>query len=722
MNQYHRIFTVFTLIISFIATAVLADEGMWPLYSLDKLSFEKYIDAGLELNPEDIYNPEGGGLFEAIVRVGASGSFVSKDGLIITNHHVAYGAVQKQSTVEVNLVRDGFYAATRGEEIPALGYNIWVTLSIEDVTERVLAEVTDKMDDLARYKAIDRVTKEIIAETEEGEDIKARVAKMFAGKQYVLYRQFKIRDVRIVYVPPEMIGVYGGDIDNWMWPRHTGDFSFLRAYVALDGSSAEYAEDNVPYQPSRFLPIAKDGVKDGNFAMIIGFPGRTNRYASSYQMDDLINYSYPVRIALYRDILGIIDDVSKDDPGTAIRLKRRVQGYNNGLKNRIGMLEGFERGNLLAKKLTAENELSQFIEANPELEKEYSGVLAGLDSLYSEKRLTRDRDYVLSLLGWADHPEMALEIYRWAREQQKPDPERDRGYQNRDSVDTREWLEDAQINLVPAYDRALQQYALQYALSLPDGSRIRAVDDMIAAVEGDDRASRIENWLDYAFANTKLGDLDRRMEMFGMTMEELEKLDDPFITYAKAMYPDMEARRERRNKQSGTSNRLEPKLITAYADWRQDEIYPDANSTMRVNFGVVNGYRGDDTTEYDCFTTVAGVLKKETGEDPFIVPKELKTSAPTAPNSAYAYSPINDVPVNFLTTNDATGGNSGSPVIDGKGRLIGVLFDGNYEGITADYMFNSDVARSINVDIRYVLYVIDEVYHLDALMNELTLE
>jgi len=722
MNQYHRFLTVIMLITALFTATVFADEGMWPLYSLDKLSYERYTDAGLELKPEDIYNPEGGGLCEAIVRVGASGSFVSKDGLIITNHHVAYGAVQKQSTVEVNLVRDGFYAETRGDEIPALGYNTWVTLSIEDVTERVLAEITDDIGDLARYEEIDRATKAIIAEVEEGQDIKARVAAMFAGKQYVLYRQFKIRDVRIVYVPPEMIGVYGGDIDNWMWPRHTGDFSFLRAYVAPDGSSAEYAEENVPYQSSRFLPISKDGVKDGDFAMIIGFPGRTNRYASSYQMDDLINYSYPTRIALYRDILGIIDDVSKDDPEIAIRLKRRVQGYNNGLKNRIGMLEGFERGNLLEKKLTAETELAQFIKVNQKLEEKYSGVLAGLDSLYSEKRLTRDRDHALSLLAWADHSKMACAIYKWSMERRNPDPERERGYQDRDSIDTREWLEDAQINLVPAFDRALQQYSLLHTLDLPEGSRIEAIDRMIAAVEGDDRATRIENWLDYAFTNTRVGDLERRMEMFGMSVEELETLDDPFIIYAKALYPDMETRRERRKEQAGTSNRLEPKLITAYADWRQDELYPDANSTMRVNYGVVDGYRVGDTTEYCCFTTVAGVLEKETGEYPFSVPKELKAGAPTSPNSVYAHAPINDVPVNFLTTNDATGGNSGSPVIDGKGRLIGVLFDGNYEGITADYMFNPAVARSINVDIRYVLYVIDEVYHLNALMDELTLE
>jgi hypothetical protein len=507
-----------------------------------------------------------------------------------------------------------------------------------------------------------------------------------------------------------------------MWPRHTGDFSFLRAYVAPDGSSAEYSEENVPYHPDRFLPIAKDGLDEGDFAMIIGFPGKTSRYASSFQVDDLVNYSYPTRIALYRDILGMIDSVSEDDPETAIRLKRRVQGYSNGLKNRIGMLEGFQRGNLLQKKRAMETELAGFISSNLKLSNKYSGVLAGLDSLYSKKRETRDHDHALSLLAWSDHPEMACDIYKWAKERLKSDPERDRGYQDRDSADTREWLEDSQINLVPEYGRAVLRYALEHTLDLPEGSQISVVVDMIDSVNGENREEKIENWLDYAFANTGVGDLERRMEMFHMSAEELDALDDPFIAYARMLYQDMEDRSARRKEFAGTSNRLEPKLISAYADWRQDELYPDANSTMRVNFGFVNGYTVDESIEHDCFTSLAGVLAKETGEYPFIVPDELKTSVSDTATSKYFYAPINDVPVNFLTTNDATGGNSGSPVIDGKGRLVGVLFDCNYEGITADYMFDYDVARSINVDIRYVLYLIDEVYHLESLLNELTVE
>lgn len=717
----HGTITLILLAAILLAGVASGEEGMWPLYDVDKLSFDDFRAAGLELEPEDIYNPAGGGLCRAVVRVGASGSFVSKDGLIVTNHHVAFGAVQKQSTAEIDLIRDGFYAASREEELPAIGYNVWVTLSAEDVTGRVLADISDDMDDFLRYQTMDKAIKEIIAEAEKEGDIKCRVAHMFGGKQFILYRQFKIRDVRIVYVPPASIGEYGGDIDNWMWPRHTGDFSFLRAYVAPDGGSAEYSEENVPYHPEVFLPISTSGLKDGDFAMIIGFPGGTSRYASSYQIDELVSHSYPTWIKTCEDILKIIEELSADDPEIEVRLASRSKGLNNSLKNSLGMLEGFQGWNLLEKKLEAEAGLSAFVAGSPDLNRRYSGVLSGLDSLYQEKQLTRDKDRVLGMLGWPDHVDAAFTIYRWALERTKDDMERERGYQDRDSISTREWLEDVQINLVPEYDRALLRYFLQQALALPEGHRITSIDETIAAAEGSDSESRLEAWLEYAFANTKMGELEDRMKMFNMSVEELEALNDPFIEFAKATYAEREDYRNRSKKLKGASNRLEPKLISAYAEWKQDELYPDANGTMRINFGVTKGYSPREGVDYDCFTTVAGVLKKETGEDPFIVPDELKQARTTGSTSAYVHDPIKDVPVNFLTTNDATGGNSGSPVIDGKGGLVGLLFDCNYEGIAADYLFNSEVTRSISVDIRYVLYVIDEVYHLDALLDELTL-
>ena len=698
-----------------------ADEGMWPLYDLDRLPFDSLKARGLTLEPNQIYNPQGGGICDAVVRVGATGSFVSPDGLIITNHHVAYGAVQKQSTVEQNLIADGFYASTPEDEIPAIGYNVYATLAMVDMTEKVLATLDESLTAFERYQAIDKITKEIIKEAEDGRDVKCRLAKMYGGQQYILYTYFKIRDVRIVYVPPASIGVYGGDIDNWMWPRHTGDFSFLRAYVAPDGSSAEFAPENVPYRSRTYLPVSTAGVTDGDFAMIIGFPGHTNRYASSYYVDDLVNYHYPNWIRMYEDILDLIVEAGAKDSSVAIRLASMDAGINNGLKNTYGMLEGFTKAGLLQKKTADERLLTEFIGADANLESEYARVLPTLDSLYRERRQTRDMDFVLGSLGWADYVGMANGIYKWAVEREKDDMERDRGYQDRDSISTREWLEDAQINLVPSFDKDLLKYFVRKALDLPQGQKIQAIEGVFAAKDDAERETFVDEYVDNLYSGTAIGDLDQRMKMFAMSKKELEELNDPFIDLAVALKPQRDELTKRRKTFSGASTRLEPRLIAAYAEWKGDDLYPDANGTMRFNYGSVKGYSPSDAVSYGYLTSVGGVLEKETGEDPFIVPEELKRAHAEQDFGSYADPAIGDIPVNFLTTNDGTGGNSGSPIINGRGELIGLDFDCNYESVAADYLYNPELARSIVVDIRYVLFVIDKVYHLEALLNELTI-
>ncbi len=698
-----------------------ADEGMWPLYDLHKLPFDSLKAQGLMLEPDQIYNPQGGGICDAVVRIGATGSFVSPNGLIITNHHVAYGAVQKQSSVERNLITEGFYAPTWSEEIPAIGYNIYITLAIDDMTDRVLTDLDDSMTDLERYRAIDRVTKEIIREAEADRDVECRLAKMFGGKQYVLYNYFKIRDIRIVYVPPASIGKYGGDIDNWMWPRHTGDFSFLRAYVAPDGSSAEYAEDNVPYQSKTYLPISSAGVKDGDLAMIIGFPRSTSRYASSYHVDDLVNYYYPDRIRMYEDLLELIKQAGTRDSSIAIRLASMDAGINNGLKNSYATLEGFTKAAILQKKIKDEKLLAEFVNADADLKKKYASVLPGLDSLYRERRKTRDKDFVLGSLGRADLLKMANGIYKWAVEREKNDMERERGYQDRDSISTREWLEDAQINLVPSFDKEVLRYFVIKAFDLPPGQKIEAIEKIFAGKEGTERETHLDEYLDDLYGNSAIGNLDQRMKMLSLSKKELEELGDPFIDLAIALKPERDEQAERSKRFSGASTRLEPKLIAVYAEWKGDELYPDANGTMRFNYGSVKGYSPGDAIHYSYLTSLSGVMEKETGKDPFFVPAELKQAYDQQDFGSYEDLAINDVPINFLTTNDGTGGNSGSPIINGRGELIGLDFDCNYESVAADYLYIPELARSIVVDIRYMLFVIDRVYHLDALLDELTI-
>jgi hypothetical protein len=704
-------------------TCAFGDEGMWPLYDLNKLPFDSLKARGLTLTPEQIYNASGTGIANAVVNVGGgTGSFLSSEGLIVTNHHVAFDAIQRQSTVESNYLRDGFYAATRAEEIPAQGYRVWVTLKTQDVTADVLSTIPASASDLERFKAIEKATKRIVKNAEAGRDVKCHVAKVFGGKQYVLFTEFEIKDVRIVYVPPEAIGNYGDEIDNWMWPRHVGDFSFLRAYVAPNGKSAEYAQQNVPYRPKSFLSLSGAGVHEGDFTMMIGFPGSTERYLSSYDVEFQLDYSYPAWIGALQDRLAMYAEMGAKDSTIGLRLASRVAGISNWLKNSLGTLEGFRKSHILETKREMERQLGEFLAQNPALEKRSTHVLAELDSLYRVKKTNEVREFWLGLLAWSgDFPTMAEHIYKQAVEREKPDAEREPGFQDRDTSTNRDWLENAQTNLVPSADRRVLKYTLEHALNLPASQRIAAVDGIIAGKSGIELEKYLESYLDDLFARTSIGDLGSRMKMNQMTKAELEKLNDPLINLAKALKPEQDERRKHDKEFSGAQSRLAPRFIEAIAEWKKGNLYPDANGTMRFNYGSVKGYHPRDAVTYDYLTTLTGVMEKETGEDPFIVPEPLKKAYQAKDYGKYIDARHGDLPVNFLTTNDGTGGSSGSPILNGKGEMIAVNFDGNWEAIASDYLFDPILTRSIVVDARYLLFVIDKVYHLDALLKEMTI-
>lgn len=724
MCRRHTALVLTTLLVAAFDTSLRADEGMWPLYDAAKLPFAELKARGLQLEPADLYDPLAPSIDEAVVRLGGgSSSFVSPNGLIITNHHVAFTAIQRQATVDKNYVEQGFYAPTYADEIPAEGYTALVTLSVEDVTDRILGTVTDDMDPLARFMAIDKATKEVVKQTEEGRDVKCEVSQMFGGRQFMLYTFFEIRDIRIVYAPPEAIGNYGDDIDNWRWPRHGGDFSFLRAYVAPDGKSAEYAKENVPYHPRVYLPLSAAGVKEGDITLVIGFPGSTQRYASSYHIDDLENYYYPQMIEMlgrYRDIL---DEHSSRDSSTALRLEDKEAGIDNFLLYANGLMEGFKRSGILEKKRAEERELTEFLSQNPELQKEFGSVLPELESLFAEKQKTIQKDFVLGIMTQtSDLFDAAVEIHKWAVEREKPDLERERGYQDRDTTETIDDLTTMQINLVPEADKDVMKYFLGKALELPEGQKIEAVEKIFAGKKGGARTAALDKYVDDLYRKTRIGDEKERLAMFRMTKARLESLKDPFITLAASLEREREEARIRYKERAGALNRLSPLLIQAHAEWKGGNLYPDANFSMRFNIGEVKGYSPRDAIRYSHITSLGGIMEKETGEYPFIVPPELKEAYRKREYGSYADPAIDDVPVDLLTTNDGTGGNSGSPVLNGRGEIIGLDFDTNYESVAKDYLYSPDLARAIICDIRYVLFVIDKVYHLEPLLAELTIK
>jgi hypothetical protein len=688
-----------------------ADEGMWPLYDLDKLPWDQLKARGLELEPEQIYDPDGDCITDAVIRLGATASFVSSDGLILTNHHVAYGAIQRQSYLDRNYLRDGYYAATRDKEIRAIGSEVRVTLSIDDVTNRVLAAMDESMSDLERHDAIEQVMKEIVAETEAGRDVKCRVAAMHGGLQYKLYTFFEIKDIRIVYAPPLSIGKFGGEIDNWMWPRHTGDFAFFRAYVSPDGSSAEYSEENVPYHPKVFLTISSEGLNEGDLTFMMGFPGKTNRYTSSFKIDNIMNHYFPMSIQTMKERLDILESIAAADSSAAIRLASSITGIHNFYKKNNGVLKGLNKRNALERARNNEKALKVFINSRPELSEKYGNILTDLEELTARELATQDKDYLLSTMNYVCvFLRFANSIYKWAIEREKDDMDREPGYQERDRGKTLRRIRRAQINLLPDVDKTMMRYFLERILDLPDGQKVETFEKLLAGEGGRDR--QIGKFLDELYSNTKMGDLEKKLAMFEMSKGELEMIDDSFMELAIALRPELDEQRERKKEFSGAHSLLDPKLAAAYAEWKKGHLYPDAKT--------VRGFSPADAVEYFHQTGLRGVIDKETGEDPFIVPAELKDNYLKEDYGGYTDPVINDVPVNFLTDNDGTNGNSGSPVLNGRGELIGVDF-GNIESVSDDYVYNGEISRSIVVDIRYALFLMDKVYHLDALMKELTI-
>jgi hypothetical protein len=701
--------------------ALVADEGMWPIDMLDKLPWTELKAMGLELRPNQIYDGQGRGLAHAIVGLGGgTGSFVSPNGLILTNHHVAFRAIQRASTPGHNYIADGFFAASLADEIQAPGYNAWVLAGIEDVTKKVLSAVADGMSDLERHRAIERRIKELVAEAERGRDVECRIVPFYEGLQYKRFTSFVCKDVRIVYAPPASIGNYGGDVDNWMWPRHTGDFTFLRAYVGPNGAPAEYAAENVPYRPAVFLPMSARGVKENDFTMIVGFPGRTGRHTTSYGVAHLQDDFYPKRIAIFRDWLGILQEEAKRGPDAAIKAASFDQMLNNSIKNNEGMLEGFRKGTLLQKKIDTEKSFSTWLAMNPDMHAKYGDVLPAIAAVYEERNAYHEKSTLIALMTMGCQMLGAgSTLDRWSVEKTKPDIERDPGYQERDVARMKQRLRIIQMSYDPQTDRRVLRYFLGLAAELPVNQRIAAVDAALAGATGDDAAARIDAWLDRLYAGTKLGSPEERLRMFELPREELLAEGDAFVDFAAALGAEKRALEEREHATAGAFQRLGSRYIEAVMTWKGGAIYPDANGTMRLTYGRVKGYRPRDAVQYRHVTTLAGVVEKHTGEDPFDCPPGLLALAEAMDYGPYEDASIGDVPVNFLNTCDITGGNSGSPVVNGRGECVGAAFDGNYESISSDYLFLKETTRSINVESRYILFILDRLSGAKRLLEEM---
>ena len=702
-----------------LSTAAVAVEGMWQPWQMPAL--EKQVkQAGFELPIESISDLNKHPM-TAVVSLGfCSASFVSPQGLIVTNHHCAYGAIQYNSTDKNNLIEKGFYAPTLKDELPGgPGLYVYVTEDIKDVSKPLL-KAAEGLHGLARYDALEGVQKQLIKQCESDDATRCRVATFHGGLKYYLIKQRQIKDVRLVYAPADSIGKFGGDIDNWMWPRHTGDFSFLRAYVSPEGKSVEYSPDNVPYQPKTHLSVNPKGLQEGDFAMIIGYPGRTSRHRLAEEIENAVSWHYPMVIKHYNKAVQIIEEQTKNRPDAAVKYASYIAGINNYTKNSQGMLDGFRDTAPIKAKKQKETEFRQW--AQQHNKQQALASLDNLNQLLKESRQHRDRDFFLGMFQRSSMLSAANRLYRLADEKQKPDAEREPAYQERNWDRIRNSLVRIDRRYVPQVDQALAQYALEQYAALPKDEHVPTIDEWFG-LKGDQRdPQRIAKALKKMYAKTAMGDKQQRLALMEATPEQLNDSRDPFIQLAKAMYP-WRMKKEKHDKalsadiQEARTNYMA--ALLEYAQEKGEPVYADANSTLRVTFGTVQGYSPKDAVWYEPFTTLRGILEKYTGKPPFDAPKKEIELILKRDFGPYYDEKLDSVPVNFLSDLDITGGNSGSPTLDARARLVGLAFDGNYESINTDWIFNPKLARTIHVDIRYMLWIMDKVDNAERLLKEM---
>ena len=695
-----RTITTLAAILLAAAAPALAGEGMFPMSELENLDLEAM---GIRLNAAEIFNPDGTALVDGIVKLGGcTGSFVSDTGLILTNHHCAFRAIRDASTAERDYLEEGFAAASLADEYPAVGFTVRITESYRDVSAEVLGVLTDDMDPLARTKAIDKAKKQLSVDYEAAHPGKrAEVAEMFRGETYVLFVYTYLKDVRLVFAPPRAVGNFGGEADNWMWPRHTGDFSFLRAYVGPDGEPADYAEENVPYNPKRVLEVAGDGVGEGEAVFIPGYPGSTYRHRSSHYLAFLNDHYMPAVVEWYVWQIEHLEALGRGDRARELRLASRVKGLHNTSKNYRGKLQGIARLDLVDKRRAEEQGLLDFM-AQDERFDAGTGVLDEIGAVYAER--AENLAYEFWVRNVLRHPGVmgiALTLWENAVERAKPDVERESAYMDRNRDRTRDRLRVAVANLDTEADRVLLTELLRRAGDIPEAQRPEAV----LGLAGEESAPAAADFLDTAFRWTKLGDLDFVLGALELDTPGLEAVADPFLNLVAGLYDARLEQREEAKRRSGVLDRLQAVLTDSRRAYLGSEFIPDANGTLRLTWGVVEGYAPRDAVVYAPFTTVNGLLEKDTGEPPFALPARIRTSVEAREWGTFAPSPAAGVPVDFIYSADTTGGNSGSPVLDAGGRVVGLNFDRAWEATINDFAWDHAYSRSIGVDVRYVLWV-----------------
>ena len=704
-----------------VPASVKADEGMW-LLSLIGKNYDDMKQKGFKLTADDIYNINQSCIKDAIVGLGNAGSpfwhfctaeIVSDKGLLTTNHHCGYGQIQEHSTVEHDYLRDGFWAYTMEEELPNPGLTASILVRVEDVTKDVLAALNDDMTEAERNKAIAEVSKKISDKAKEGTNYEATVKSMFNGNQFFLFVHNIYKDVRLVGAPPSSMGKFGGDTDNWMWPRHTADFSMFRIYTAPDGSPAEYSKDNVPLKPKHHLPINIKGVEENDFAMIMGFPGTTNRFVTSYGLEEVMDITNKLRYEIRTQKINVWKAAMNADQAVKIKYASKYASCSNYWKYSNEQNKALKALNTIGVKQDIERRYTQWAKGK---DMKYQNVLSEIEKMVkARKPYMAARTYLAEgLLSGPELPMQAFGMYNMLLQ-----ADEQTSLQDKQAI-MDEIMKEAKT-FYKDYDQALEEKTIATMFEyVYKNIEPEYCPEFLAEINKKYKGN-FEKYAADAMKKSVFANEETLMKFLEKpNMKKLAK--DPMVVAGLGAYMDYVAVSKKIKNAAPDMNRMQRLFVYGLLDMNGNKpIAPDANSTIRCTYGNCLSYEPRDGVYYSYYTTLDGVMEKEDPMNPeFIVPAKLKELWAAKDYGRYA-NKKGELPTCFITNNDITGGNSGSPVMNAEGHLIGLAFDGNSEAMSGDIDFEENMQRCINLDVRYMLFIIDKFAGAKNLINEMTI-
>lgn len=713
MKKLHLWMTAVALAVS---GMVHADEGMWLLSTLKQLNEAEMQKMGFRLTADDIYNINKASMKDGIVHFGGgcTGEIISPDGLILTNHHCGLDFIQSLSSIEHDYLKNGFWAATRADELPAPGLTVRFLIRMEDVTQKVKSEMSDTLSEADFQAKLVSVFAKITKEATENTGYIADVRSTFGGNEFYLFVYEKYEDVRLVGTPPMSIGNFGGDTDNWMWPRHTGDFSMFRVYMSPDGKPAKYSKDNVPMKSKYYFPVNIKGLQEGDFTMIMGYPGRTDRYATSYSIENSLDITSPSLVKIRDKRLNVINEAMASSDEIRIKYQSKKNRVSNYWKYFIGQQKQLKRMKVLDQKRDQENKFNEWVNADKKRKMEYGFVLNALQNSYMESRkYAKVRVYMSEAL-------LGTEVLRYAMSFGALEKALNEKTPNQEDIQAKTAMLKSQVDdYFDEYDAGVDKkvFAVLMKTFMEDiapEQRAPSLAKMLGKNKGN-----YEKWADYVFSKSIFADKNKVLEFLKDPSAKAIHNDPAFqiINDQSNFYSDNFRDAARKAELNQAANNR--KYIQGLREMMPEKKFsPDANSTMRLTYGKVKNYNPADAVKYDWISTIEGVMQKmDNTNTEFVVPDKL---AELYNNKDYGrYAKNGTLYTCFITDNDITGGNSGSPVINGNGEIVGLAFDGNWEAMSGDIKFDENYKRTIAVDIRYVLFCIEKFGGAKHIVDEM---